>query len=128
MFLPSIAVMFIHDLPLHIFHLCYDVLYIYILINDTSKDLLLYKVYLLCHWIWKITDMLYWFYERNLLMGDVSNTTKIFSFLFQKKKNWNKVLGSLLTIACSISSDYFISQCTLDTRMSMYARKMCLTC
>ena len=47
-FLLSITVMFIHDLPLHTFYICYDVLYIYILINDTSKDLSLYKVYLLC--------------------------------------------------------------------------------
>ena len=48
MFLLSIAVMFIHDLLLHTFYIYYDVLYIYILINDISKDLSLYKVYLLC--------------------------------------------------------------------------------
>ena len=42
------------------------------------------------------------------------------------KQDRNKILGSLLTIVCSISSDYTISQCILDTRMSMYAHKICL--
>ena len=117
-FLLSIAVMFIHDLPLHTFHTRYDVIYICILINDTSKDLSLYKVYLLCslnmedNWyalliLWK---------NHSWVISSTLGSSSLFFF----KKGWKKILGSLLTIVCSISSDYTICQCTAQYCISQY--------
>ena len=68
-------------------------------------------------------DMLYWFYERKLPLGNISNTTKFLSFLFSKRLK--KILGSFLIFVWNSSIDSTISHCILNTRMSMYVHKIC---
>ena len=70
----------------------------------------------------KIIDIFYWFYERKLPL--TSPIVRNFC-LFFLAKNWNKILGSSLIFVCNSSSDFTISHCMLNTRMSMYIHKIC---
>ena len=96
--------------------------------------------YLCCvHCKGKTADIFYWFYERKLLLGNISNTKK-FSYLKKQtyepyllKVFWEiylwvpdyEILGSFLIVVCNSSSDSAISHCMLDTRMRMYVYKIC---
>ena len=101
-------------------------IYIYILIHDISKNLSLYKVYLLFPLNMEDTWYFLLILWKKITLGWYLQHYE--GVLFSFSKDWNKILRSLPSIVCSIPSDYTISECILDTRMSMYAHKICSTC